>query len=139
MQMIALMFFLKGSPLIYGGQEHEIDHLPNLFENDIIKWQPKQSIEPFIQKLSQLKKNRIFIEGNFDMHHTIDVAVLSYSFMDQFLLGIFNLENSKEIDVPLIDGEFLNILNNEVIRVTHGKIELNHQPMIIDTTKEHKK
>ena len=137
MQMMALMFFLKGSAFIYGGQEHEIDHLPNLFENDIIKWQPKQSIEPFIQKLSQLKKNQIFVEGNFDMHHTTDVAVLSYSYINQFLLGIFNLENSKEIDVPLKDGEYLNILNNEVIRVSHGKIELNHQPMIIDTTKEH--
>ncbi|MBU1094324.1 MAG: alpha-amylase [Firmicutes bacterium] len=139
MQMVALMFFLKGSPLIYGGQEHENAHYPNLFENDVIKWQKEQSIESFIKKLAQLKKNKIFVEGNFNMHHSVDVAVLSYTYQNQFLVGIFNLENSKEVEVPLIDGKYSNLLNNEVIQVTHGKIELNHQPVIIDTTKEHKK
>lgn len=139
MQMMALMFFIKGSPLIFSGQEHEIDHYPNLFENDVIKWLPNQSIEPFIKQLAKLKKEKIFVDGNYDMHHSIDVAVLSYSLHNQFLLGIFNLENVKIVDVPLIDGNYINILNNEVISVTHGKIELNHQPMIIDTTKGHKK
>lgn len=139
LQMMALMFFLKGPVLIYGGQEHEIDHLPDLFENDIIKWQPSNSIEPFIKRLAKLKKQKIFVDGNYDMHHNEDVAVLSYTLDNQFLLGIFNLENLHAVDVPLLDGKYFNVLNNEVISITHGKIELNHQPVIIDTTKEHKK
>lgn len=138
-QMMALMFFIKGSAFIYAGQEHEIKHYPNLFENDIIKWQKNKSIEPLIQQLAALKKNQIFVHGNYDMHHSEDVAVLSYTLKNQFMLGIFNLENAQDVFVPLVDGKYTNILNNEVISVTHGKIELGHYPVIIDTKKEHKK
>ncbi|MFH0766752.1 MAG: alpha-amylase family glycosyl hydrolase [Bacillota bacterium] len=139
MQMMALMFFIKGPALIYGGQEHEIDHQPNLFENDLIIWQPKKSIESFIQKLSKLKKRVIFIDGNFNMHHSEDVAVLSYALKEQFLIGIFNLENRAEVNVPLTDGIYQNMLHNEEIFISDGKIELSNHPIIIETTKEHKK
>jgi len=139
MQMITLMFFVKGSPFIYAGQEHEIDHAPNLFEDDLIKWQPKDSIEADLKVLANLKKHKIFIDGIYEMHHSVDVAVLSYVYEKQFLLGIFNLENLKQVEVPLIDGDYLNILNNEMIHVTHGTIELDHQPVIINTTKDDRK
>ncbi|OHE30197.1 MAG: alpha-amylase, partial [Tenericutes bacterium GWC2_39_45] len=56
MQMMALMFFLKGPAFIYAGQEHEIFEKPSLFEIDLIPWNSENSIEVFIKRLSSLKK-----------------------------------------------------------------------------------
>jgi cyclomaltodextrinase / maltogenic alpha-amylase / neopullulanase len=137
MQMIALMFFLKGAAFIYAGQEHSVNHVPSLFEKDLVPWNKDTSIEPFIQRLSALKKQPIFITGNYNMHHSVDVAVLSYTYQNQFLVGIFNLELQKSIEVPLIDGIYTNFINEEDIEVKNGKIELNSTPIIIDTLKEH--
>ena len=137
MQMIALMFFLKGAAFIYAGQEHAVNHAPSLFELDLIPWNKENSIEPYIKRLSALKKQPIFISGNYNMHHSVDVAVLSYTYQNQFLVGIFNLELAKSVEVPLIDGIYTNFINEEDIEVKNGKIELNSTPIIIDTLKEH--
>jgi len=137
MQMIALNFFLKGSAFIYAGMEHEIDHSPTLFEDDLVPWQKEHSIESYIHRLAALKKQPIFIDGIFNFHHKIDVAVLSYTYQHQFLLGIFNLEEEKVVEVPLIDGIYTNFIDESDIEVKHGKIELSHTPIIIDTLKEH--
>jgi len=137
LQMIALMFFIKGPALIYGGQEHEIAHRPDLFNIDLIKWEKEKSIESFISKLASIKKKQIFVNGNFRLHHSVDVAVLSYTDQKQFLVGIFNLENKLEVEVPIIDGIYLNLLNHLEIYVKNGKIVLSNDPIIIETTKEH--
>ncbi|MDO9628447.1 MAG: alpha-amylase family glycosyl hydrolase [Acholeplasmataceae bacterium] len=136
-QMIALMFFLKGAAFIYAGQEHSVNHVPTLFENDLIPWNTNLSIEKYIQRLAALKKQPIFISGNYNMHHSVDVAVLSYTYQNQFLVGIFNLEDIASIEVPLIDGIYTNFMNDDDIEVKNGKIKLNRTPIIIDTLKEH--
>ncbi|MBN2299776.1 MAG: hypothetical protein JXC31_01180 [Acholeplasmataceae bacterium] len=138
-QMISLMFFLKGTVMVYGGMEHAIKHAPNLFENDIVPWKKENSISDEIKKLAQIKKQTIFVDGNVNLHHSVDVAVISYSYQNQFLLGIFNLENQSNVDIPLMDGKYNNILNDHLISVINGKIKLNNQPIIIDTKKEYLK
>lgn len=137
MQMIALNFFLKGPAFIYAGQEHQVMHAPSLFENDLVPWNPEQSIESVIKRLTSLKKQPIFIHGNFHLHHHKDVAVMSYQYQNQYLVGIFNLEPQKEVNVPLIDGVYTNFLDDSDVIVKDGKIQLSDQPLIIDTLKGH--
>jgi glycosidase len=137
MMMLALNFFLKGSAFIYAGQEHEIDVMPDLFSNHQIVWNEKNSIEPYIKRLASLKKQPIFIDGNFNVHHKEDVVCMSYLYQHQFLIGIFNLENKNEVDVPLIDGIYLNFITDTDVIVKNGKIKLDNNPIIIDTLKEH--
>ncbi|MDY0294188.1 MAG: alpha-amylase family glycosyl hydrolase [Acholeplasmataceae bacterium] len=138
-QLIALNFFLRGIPMIYAGQEHQITHRPDLFEYDELSWQHDQSIELFIQRLSRFKKQPAFAEGIFNIHHRNHVVVMSYTYHNQFIVGIFNLENEKEIVVPLMDGNYVNYIDDAEIKVLHNKIVIDHQPIIIDTTKEHRK
>ncbi len=132
-QMTALNFFIKGPVLLYAGQEHAIKTRPDLFEYDPVLWQPDQSIEPLITRLARIKKMPIFVHGNYAMHHAEDAAVLSYTDAQQFLVGIFNLENKKDVDVPLADGAYVNIINDQTINVEAGKIKPGHEPIIIDT------
>lgn len=136
-QMIALNFFLRGIPMIYAGEEHQISHRPDLFEYDEIVWQKDQSIEPLIQRLSRFKKQPAFAHGIFNIHQKDSVAVMSYQYQNQFIVGIFNLEDEHEIEVPLIDGTYLNFIDDSEVKVINQKIVLDHRPIIIDTLKEH--
>jgi glycosidase len=135
MNMLTMMFFLKGTPFIYAGLEHEIAHLPNLFEDDVIQWNPKHSLETYIKKLTDMKKEAIFSHGIFSMHAHDQIAVFSYDYKDEYILGVFNLENLDEIEVPLKDGMYDDFLSLQKIEVNHGKIKLNDQPIIIKTDK----
>jgi hypothetical protein len=137
MQMLALNFFIKGPAMIYAGMEHEISHRPDLFEDDLVPWNKDHSVERYIERLAKLKKQPLFIDGNYHMHHNVGVAVLSYTYQNQFMVGIFNLENEIDVKVPLIDGEYTNFIDESSVIVKDGKIKLSNQPIIIDTTKEH--
>jgi len=137
--MLTMMFFIKGTAFIYAGMEHEIDHYPDLFENDLVPWQKEKSLEDYIKILTHMKKDPMFTHGNFHLENHQEIAVFSYDYNDQYLLGIFNLENRSDIEVMLKDGIYQNILNQEDIVVKHGKIELNHKPMIIRTNRGQKR
>lgn len=136
-QMLALNFFIKGPAMIYAGMEHGISHRPDLFELDLVPWNKKNSYETYIERLAKLKKQPLFIDGNFHMHHTKEVAVLSYTYQNQFMVGIFNLEHEVSVNVPLIDGNYTNFIDESNVIVKDGKVQLTDQPIIIDTTKEH--
>src|SRR5690606_31602721 len=91
LQITALQFFLKGTPMIYAGQEHQVSHRPDLFEYNLVPWNQKLSIEPFLRRLIHIKKDRIFSEGRYEFVETKDIAILKYSLNDESLFGIFNL------------------------------------------------
>lgn len=71
------------------------------------------------------------------MHHSDKVAVLSYTYQNQFLIGIFNLEEVLHVEIPLIDGTYTNFIDESSVIVKGGVIELGQVPIIIDTIKEH--
>lgn len=128
--MTALQFFLRGMPMIYAGQEHKISKRPDLFEIDPIQWNKENSIEPLIQKLAQIKKDPLFINGIFEVVKSKDIAVLSYKNDKETMYGIFNLEDINEIDLNIKDGLYLNLINDENIEVRNQKIKLNQNPII---------
>lgn len=139
MQMLTFMFFLKGTAFVFAGMEFEADHLPDLFENDLIIWNQEKSIEPYVKQLVSMKKDPIFIHGNFNLVNKEDIAIFSYEFEDRYVLGIFNLEKKDSIEVPLKDGNYEDFLSLEKIQVKHGKIKLGYKPLIIMTDKGQKR
>lgn len=136
-QMVGLSFFLKGTAFIYAGMEHQITHRPSLFEYDEVPWNPKNTLESFFTRLVKFKKQPIFALGNIHFHHKDKVVILSYQYQNQFVLGIFNLENETKVDVPLIDGLYMNFIDESEIEVKNHTISLGDQVIIIDTLKEH--
>ncbi|MFA5471454.1 MAG: alpha-amylase family glycosyl hydrolase [Acholeplasmataceae bacterium] len=138
-QMLTMMFFLKGTAFVFAGMEYEADHLPDLFENDLIDWNKEKSLESYVKKLILMKKDSIFIDGNFHLEPKDDIAVFSYDDKDRYMLGIFNLENKDIVDVSLKDGDYEDFLSLEKITVKHGKIKLGNKPIIIMTDKGQKR
>ncbi|WP_025724817.1 alpha-amylase family glycosyl hydrolase [Acholeplasma granularum] len=130
-QMTALQFFLKGTPMIYAGQEHQVSVRPSLFENDLVPWNEKLSIENLIRKLSKIKKLDIMSKGIYDFINTKNIAHLQYKFGNELLIGIFNLENQTHTSIDLPNGKYLNVLSNQLYEVKDGMIELSDEPIII--------
>lgn len=137
--MLALNFFLKGPAFIYAGQEHEVSVYPSLFEIEEVPWQKEYSLEPMIKRLASLKKQPIFVQGSFYIHHKDDVVVMSYLYQHQYLVGIFNLEQETKVSVPLIDGTYINFFDDSEVIVKDQTILLNDKPIIIDTLKDHRR
>ncbi len=137
--MVALSFFLKGAGFIYAGQEHMVDKRPDLFEDDLVKWNKNRSIETFIQKLTNIKKDPMFMSANFHLHDHKTSVVLSYEHEKSALVGIFNLENDDSIRVPLVDGTYKNIIDQQEIVVKEGITPGLNKPIMIKTNKDNYK
>lgn len=133
--MLTLSFLLKGAAFIYAGMEHQADHRPDLFEDDLVPWDQSKSVEPLVKKLTKLKKDPLFQTGNFHMHTHDKAVVLSYEGKKEVLVGIVNLEDQEMIDVPLNDQTYTNLLNGKDIIVHDGKINHVKEPIVIKTSK----
>ena len=135
-QMLALEFFLKGTPLIYAGMEHQATHEPSLFEDDLIIWNKQLSVESIISKLAQIKKDDLFKDGHFNIKNFNGVVMISYQRDEHTLYGIFNLENKEEVALPLDDCHVINIFNQKEISIKNKTILLDNEPIIFKITKE---
>ena len=52
----AMLYFLKGTTLLYAGQEFENDHLPSLFEKEPIDRQTGKDLTPLLKALASIKR-----------------------------------------------------------------------------------
>lgn len=130
-QLQAMQFFIKGMPMVYAGGEHLVKERPTLFEHDLVPWNESNSIEPLIKRLNEIKKDELFSLGNFELENK-EKAIFSYWLKDDYLLGVFNLENDDELKVPLKDGKYINLITNKEVAVKNGKVLIT-DPIIIKT------
>ncbi|HHT39607.1 MAG: alpha-amylase family glycosyl hydrolase [Acholeplasmatales bacterium] len=139
LQINALLFFLKGTTMIYAGQEYGVSKKPNLFENDVIDLTPKnEQLTNLIIKLANFKKDSLFSEGNFKIHfQDKEIAVITYQNAHSIALGVFNLGNEKGfITVPFPDGVYDNILYPQKLSITNAQMELTEKPIVLFTIKK---
>lgn len=139
LNITALLAFLKGTMLIYAGQEYGIDKHPNLFEIDKIEFkQENKELKNLLHRISHLRKDNLFQNGNFNVHfQDFEVAVISYENEMSIAYGIFNLSNSKnEIQLDLKDGIYQNILYPNQIKIINRKFNLTEKPMILFAMKK---
>jgi glycosidase len=129
-QMTALQFFLKGVPMIYAGQEHQITKRPDLFEIDFVPWNAKDSIESLITKLAAIKKLPIMRDGTYHYVQSKNTAHIEYHLGSEKLIGIFNLDMLKELEINLPSGKYLNILTNKLYEINNNLLQLEDEPII---------
>ncbi len=129
------MYFQKGSTLIYNGQESLESHTPSLFDIDKIniKNQNKE-LTLLMQKLYEIKQMDIVREGFYDINTipNTEVVIASYELQNENLIGIFNLsENIYHLDFNLNNGQYLDLIEKEVINISNGKLKLNKKSFIL--------
>lgn len=130
----AFQYFQKGTTLIYAGQEVEDDKCPSLFDRDKVNWNTGKDISSLMKKLYEIKKNSIFITGNYKLvpYDDLDMVVVYYEKDNEKLTGIFSLKGKcGEVSVEIKDGEYINRIYDEKVIVKNGKIHVKNKPIII--------
>ena len=128
----AMLFFLKGTTLLYAGQEFSCTHTPSLFEKEVFP-RDGRDISAYIRKLSDLKHTVLDADDAFeaksDDEH--DIAILLRQSGRKKKLGIFSLKSTcAELEVPAPDGVYENLIDGEKLSVVGGKLLCEGKPAI---------
>ena len=105
--------------MLYNGVEVMSTKQLTLFDKDPIDWQEHEDITPFLQTLIKIKKQPIFKDGNVKLHFKEGGAVISYTLGHKKCVGFVNVEGVTLSNIPLDDGEYVNILNGETVMISH--------------------
>jgi glycosidase len=125
----AMLFFLKGTTLVYAGQEALNDHLPSLFDKDTIDIS-NPGISDLIATLASIKKDPIFAEGCYTINAVNDCFIGKYTRGSRQIIGIFNLK-AEEVTIDLEDGTYENLIDGKTVEVKDGLIDWD-VPVIIE-------
>ncbi len=127
----ALMFFQKGSTMVYAGQERLDNNRPSLFDKDLVNWDG-EDISPLIAKMASITKDKIFSYGFHDIRITNqNLFVGEYKYLGKEIIGIFNVGLDKgtfEISIP--DGLYKNEITGKEFEVKDGFVDLITDPII---------
>ncbi len=129
----AFQIFLKGSFLLYAGQENKSTQPTALFEKEPMNWSEADAdFNLFLKRMIRLKKNEIVQNGKFTLYPNVDFIAAKWEWEGKGLFGIFNVENiSGERKIYLSDGTYSNYLSKGQIEIHKGKIRMNEMPVIL--------
>ena len=129
----AFLYFLKGTTLLYGGQEFCCTEIPSLFEKEVFP-RTLGDISHWFPKLNQVKKTVLSCEDAFlgTADDANDIAILERFDKNTRKLGIFSLKGkAAEVAVNFPDGAYRNHLNGAEITVKDGKLACTGKPMVL--------
>ena len=130
----AMLYFMKGSTLLYAGQEFSDTHQPSLFEKEPIPRSEEGNISLFLQKLAEVKKNSLSPKDYFlaAADDASDIAIFCRDDGKHKKYGFFSLKG-KEADahVSIPDGEYINLIDSQPVHVASGILRLSGEPVII--------
>lgn len=133
--MTAFMYMLKGTALIYGGQETENTVTPSLFDIDKVDWNTGFDLSALMHNLYRAKQSKIITDGIYELkaHSDSNAATITYRSSEGTLFCAFCFGGgegaSVEAEVP--DGEYKNKINGRTVFVKGGKLKLDGFPVII--------
>ena len=130
----AMLFFLKGSTLIYAGQEYENTHLPSLFEKDVFLRDPEKDRSEYFAKLAAIKKTvlscRDYLIADADDKNNTAILIRDDGIRQK--LGVFNLSGKhNDVNVKFKDGEYTNQIDGKSVIVRNGILRTDGEPIII--------
>jgi glycosidase len=130
----AFLYFLKGTTLLYGGQEYCCDHTPSLFEKDVFPRTQEKDITSLLQKLYAVKKNILSPEDYFRgaADDARDIAVLERDDTHTQKLGVFSLKGkAADVAVSIPDGTYTNHLDGTTVQVAGGRLYCAGDPILL--------
>ena len=120
--MLALSYCAPGMPLIYSGQEFDLNKRLLFFEKDTIS-KIKGKVWPILAKLGDLKKNNKALNGGknaasytkINTSNNENILMFSRDKDGSSITFMANLSNKKIVFTPEIEGESIDFFNNEKV------------------------
>lgn len=128
----AMLYFLKGTTLLYAGQEFENDHLPSLFEKEPIDRHTGKDLTPLLKTLASIKRV-LGVPGYFraEADDANNIAVMQRAGDTGHFVGVFSLKgNCAKTCVPAKDGVYENLLDGTSVTVADGTLSCAGEPVI---------
>ena len=131
----AWMFFLKGTPMLYAGQEFGVKHLPSLFEPDPVSFETGTDLTPFFKKLIEMKKQPVFKDGAFSVAAAGPKGDVLQAVQEDLegrrACGFFSLTGEpRAMRVSLKDGFYTDFLSGKACEVRHGMLLTEGEPLV---------
>ena len=130
----AFLYFLKGSTLLYGGQEFCCTTIPSLFEKDVFPRDGAKDISGWFPKLNRMKKEFLSPADTIQCmaDDASDIAILERNDTAVRKLGVFSLK-AKEADVKVSipDGSYVNYLDGTAVKIEKGILHSCGKPIVI--------
>ena len=130
----AFLYFLKGTTLLYAGQEYCCETIPSLFEKDVFVRDSEKDISHWFRRLNKTKKQILSSEDVIfcSAVDELDVAVLLRDDDVTRKLGIFSLKGkSGDIPVTFPDGNHINRLDGSTVIISGGKLHTEGNPIML--------
>jgi len=130
----AMLYFLKGTTLVYAGQEFANDHTPSLFEREPIDRGTGRDLSGLMARLYRIKRLVLGADDDFsaradDGRH---IAVLARANADGRKLGVFSLRSeSGEVKIDLPAGTYENLSDGSAVTVSGGTLRCEGAPIIL--------
>ena len=132
----AMLYFMKGTTLLYAGQEFCEAHTPSLFEKDVIGRPAAGDISPLLQRLCRIKKESLAADDYFraEAEDQLDIAVLHRENRRAKKLGVFSLRGKAgPVAVAFPDGSYRNLISSEPVTVRDGRLQCRGLPVILSS------
>ena len=127
----AMLFFLKGTTLLYAGQEFSCTHQPSLFEREVFP-RTGRDIGDQLARLAKFK--HAFLGGGFFLARADDekaIAVMERSGIGLRAIGVFSLRGeSGAVTVDAPDGEYKEWVRGGKVLVKNGQVSCAGEPLI---------
>ncbi|MBR4143313.1 MAG: alpha-amylase, partial [Firmicutes bacterium] len=130
----AMLYFLKGTTLVYAGQERAATHTPSLFDADKVQWDAGTDLTPLMQTLYQLKQQTLSPDDLFsaEADEADHIAVMTRDDGKTRKIGVFSLRGLPgEVSVDLPDGAYSDLLSGAKAEVRGGKLSCSGEPIWI--------
>ncbi len=130
---ISWMFFQRGIPLLYCGEEWAADHLPSLFDNDPVCCEGEPQHSSLLQRLIALKKLPLFGQGSCASSVKAGDCILSVRTLNKKkAVGVFSMKGRPvSVPVPLQDDSYRNALDERNVSVENGSLITDGSPVIL--------
>ena len=129
----ALLYFLRGTVLLYAGQEFEDPHLPSLFEKEPIDRHTGRDLSPLLRRLWEIRQTEFQEEDSFRWQAD-DEQRLCLLRRDK-CAGLFSLDArpgaltlDPGLEIP--DGRCPDLLGGGEVLVEGGRIQSTGKPII---------
>jgi len=132
--MLAMSYTIPGMPLIYSGQEYDMDKRLKFFEKDTIS-KTKGKVYPLLEKLGALKNSNVALNGGKNkasytpvMSSAEEKVLLFKREKDgEILYYVANMTNKPVNFTTDLEGEFMDYMGDSKFSVSQDQ-EIQFQP-----------
>jgi len=129
--MLALTYAIPGMPLIYSGQEYDMDKRLLFFEKDTIP-KTKGKVYPLLEKLGELKQTNAALHGGKNkasytaVKNSAEEKVLLFKREKngETLFYVANMTDKPVTFTAEMEGEFIDYMNDSDLSISKGQ-EMN--------------